>query len=193
MREAMEKLPQLKRATNMLVCGEDLGLVPRCVPTVMVQLGILGLEIQRMPKELGHQFSRPQDALYLSVVTPSTHDMSTIRGWWKEDPALSQRFFTNELGQTGQAPDDCTAWINRAIVRQHLASPAMWSIFQLQDLLGMDEMLRCDSPESERINVPANPRHYWRYRMHLTLEQLLQADAFNNSLRQDIVENGRSP
>ncbi|MGO9113980.1 MAG: 4-alpha-glucanotransferase, partial [Thermoguttaceae bacterium] len=192
MREAMEKLPQLKRATNMLVCGEDLGLVPHCVPAVMAQLGILGLEIQRMPKELGREFSRPQDASYLSVVTPSTHDMSTIRGWWKEDPAQTQRFFTNELGQSGQAPDNCTAWINRAIVRQHLVSPAMWSIFQLQDLLGIDETLRRDSPESERINVPANPRHYWRYRMHLTLEQLLQADTFNNSLGQDILENGRS-
>jgi len=191
-KEAMEKLPQLKRATNMLVCGEDLGLVPHCVPAAMAGLGILGLEIQRMPKHLGQEFSRPQDASYLSVVTPSSHDMSTIRGWWKEDPALTQRFFTSELGQVGRVPKDCTAWISRAIVRQHLASPAMWSIFQLQDLFGIDEMLRCDSPESERINVPANPRHYWRYRMHLTLEQLLQADAANSSLRQDLVENGRS-
>jgi len=192
MKEAMEKLPHLKRATNMLICGEDLGLVPGCVPAAMAQLGILSLEIQRMPKRLGQEFSRPKDASYLSVVTPSSHDMSTIRGWWKEDPTQTQRFFTNELGQVGDAPKDCTGSLNRAIVRQHLASPAMWSIIQLQDLLGMDETLRYDSPEAERINIPANPRHYWRYRMHLTLEQLLQADAFNDSLKQDIVENGRA-
>jgi 4-alpha-glucanotransferase len=191
MREAMEKLPHLKRATNMLVCGEDLGLVPGCVPAAMAQLGILSLEVQRMPKMLGREFSRPQDAPYLSVVTPSSHDMSTIRGWWREEPDRTQMFFTSELGQTGRAPSECTGWLNRAVIRQHLASPAMWSIFQLQDLLGMDEELRREPPEAERINVPANPRNYWRYRMHLTLEQLLKAHAFNDSLKQDIVENGR--
>jgi 4-alpha-glucanotransferase len=51
--EAMHKLPYLKRATNMLICGEDLGMVPHCVPDVMEQLGILSLEIQRMPKKSG--------------------------------------------------------------------------------------------------------------------------------------------
>jgi len=81
-REAWQKLPALKRVTNMLICGEDLGLVPACVPSVMQELGFLSLEIQRMPKTFGMDYSRPADAPYLSVVTPSTHDMSTIRGWW---------------------------------------------------------------------------------------------------------------
>lgn len=189
--QAMQTLPPLKRATRMLTCGEDLGLVPGCVPEVMHQLGILSLEIQRMPKDPRRDFSRPEDAPYLSVVTPSSHDMSTIRGWWEEDPDLTQKFFTTELRQPGYAPRDCTTWLNRVIVRRHLASPAMWSIFQLQDLLGMDECLRRADHEAERINIPANPRHYWRYRMHLTLEQLLEAHAFNNSIKQDLIENGR--
>ena len=89
----------LKRATNMLICGEDLGMVPHCVPDVMKQLGILSLEIQRMPKETTREFFHPNDAPYLSVVTPSTHDMSTIRGWWEEDRDRTQRFFNNILGQ----------------------------------------------------------------------------------------------
>ena len=146
MREAMQKLPALKRVTNMLVCGEDLGVVPDCVPVAMKQLGLLSLEIQRMPKRLGQEFSRPADAPYLSVVTPSSHDMSTIRGWWEEDAKLTQKFYNQELGQPGEAPRQCEVWINRAIVDQHLASPAMWSIFQLQDLLGMDEKLRRADP-----------------------------------------------
>ena len=37
MQEAMQKLPALKRVTNMLICGEDLGLVPACVPEVMTR------------------------------------------------------------------------------------------------------------------------------------------------------------
>ncbi len=191
MREAMQKLPALKRATNMLVCGEDLGLVPACVPEVMKTLGLLSLEIQRMPKQMGREFSRPQDAPYLSVVTPSTHDMSTLRGWWEEEVNLTRKFYNQELGQPGEAPPHCEPWINLAIVLQHLASPAMWSIFQLQDLIGMDGKLRRADPATERINVPANPRHYWRYRMHLTLEALQQAQTFNTHLRALIRQNGR--
>jgi len=191
MREALQKLPALKRVTNMLICGEDLGMVPACVPVLMKQLGLLSLEIQRMPKAIGREFSRPADAPYLSVITPGTHDMSTIRGWWEEDPKLTRTFFHQELHQPGDAPVRCETWINEAVVQQHLASPAMWSIFQLQDLLGMDQQLRRADFEAERINVPANPKNYWRYRMHLTLEELLQAGAFNDRLKKLIQQNKR--
>jgi 4-alpha-glucanotransferase len=190
-KEAMEKLPALKRSTNMLVCGEDLGLVPACVPEVMKQLGLLSLEIQRMPKEPGREFFHPKDAPYLSVVTPATHDMSTIRRWWEEDPKATQRFYNRELGLPGDAPAQCTPAINRVIVEQHLFSPAMWSIFQLQDLLGMDEQLRRQNPADERINVPADPNNHWRYRMHLTLEALMQARSFNGQLKGLIERAGR--
>lgn len=191
MKEALQKLPALKRVTNMLVCGEDLGLVPACVPDVMRQLGLLSLEIQRMPKDVNTEFFHPNDAPYLSVVTPSTHDMSTIRGWWEEDRERIQRFYNNQLGQWGDAPLYCEAWINKAIVLQHLYSPAMWSVFQLQDILGISESLRREDPNEERINVPANPKHYWQYRMHMRLEQLLEADDFNEELKGFVTASGR--
>jgi 4-alpha-glucanotransferase len=181
-KEAMNKLPGLKRTTNMLVCGEDLGMVPGCVPEVMSQLGILSLEIQRMPKDPAKEFFHPADAPYLSVVTPSTHDMSTIRGWWEEDQEKTQHFYNHLLGKQGAAPFYCEGWINREIVIQHLFSPAMWSIFQLQDLMGIDDNLRRSNPNEERINIPADPKHYWRYRMHLNLEDLLNENAFNLEL-----------
>ncbi len=190
-REALQKLPALKRETNMLVCGEDLGLVPSCVPDVMRQLGLLSLEIQRMPKQQNVEFFHPNDAPYLSVVTPSTHDMSTIRGWWEEDRDKTQRFYNHQLGQMGEAPHYCEAWINKAIVVQHLFSPAMWSIFQVQDLLGSDEQLRRENPGDERINIPADPKHYWRYRMHINLESLRENQAFNTEMKKCIVASGR--
>ncbi|MEO6760565.1 MAG: 4-alpha-glucanotransferase, partial [Saprospiraceae bacterium] len=190
-KEAMEKLPELKRATKMLICGEDLGMVPHCVPDVMAELGILSLEIQRMPKETGVPFFHPKDAPYLSVVTPSTHDMSTIRGWWEEDRALIQRFFNEILQQAGNAPYFCEPWINKMILEQHFYSPAMWSIFQLQDLLGMDGKIRRENPNDERINVPANPKHYWRYRMHLGLEELMEAKEFNGEMKKMVTGSGR--
>ncbi len=167
-------------------------MVPDCVPEVMRQLGLLSLEIQRMPKRPGQEFSYPRDASYLSVVTPSTHDMSTIRGWWEEeDKGRIRKFYDIELGQTGKPPSNCEAWINRAIVIQHLESPAMWSVFQLQDILGMDEKLRRRDCHAERINVPANPKNYWRYRMHLTLDALSKARAFTEELHEYIRESGR--
>lgn len=188
---AMKKLPALKEATNMLVCGEDLGMVPACVPDVMRGLGILSLEVQRMPKQSDREFFNPADAPYLSVVTPSTHDMSTIRGWWEEDRNVTQRFFNQQLQQQGEAPYFCEPWINKAIVLQHLHSPSMWSIFQLQDILGISAKLRRNDPAEERINVPANPNHYWQYRMHLPLEDLLKENDFNEDLKRYLQESGR--
>jgi 4-alpha-glucanotransferase len=189
--EAMHKLPALKASTNMLICGEDLGMVPECVPGVMKDLGLLSLEIQRMPKDPTKKFFHPKDAPYMSVVTPSTHDMSTVRDWWEEDRAATQQFFNQELGQWGTAPFYCEPWVSEAIINQHVYSPAMWSIFQLQDLLGMDGKLRRQIPEDERINVPANPKHYWRYRMHMNLETLAKEEGFNGKLKDLLKKSGR--
>lgn len=191
MREAMQKLPALKRVTNMLICGEDLGFVPPCVPEVMRDLGFLSLEIQRMPKNSGPNFSPPAKAPYLSVVTPSTHDMSTIRGWWLEDPAQTQKFFNEELALPDAAPRQADQWIVERIIRQHLTSPAMWSIFQIQELFALDDSLRRADIEAERINVPAKPNFYWRYRMHVTLEKLSKAKKFNATLSELIRDSGR--
>ncbi|MBL7702005.1 MAG: 4-alpha-glucanotransferase [Ferruginibacter sp.] len=190
-KEAMKKLPGLKSSTSMLVCGEDLGMVPHCVPEVMEQLGILSLEIQRMPKKTGSEFFHPNDAPYLSVVSPSTHDMSTIRGWWEEDSFKTKHFYNYLMGQAGEPPVYCEPWINKEIILQHLYSPAMWSIFQLQDLMGMNGDIRREDPNEERINIPAEAEHYWNYRMHINLEDLLNENAFTEELRDYIKASGR--
>ncbi len=189
--QGLKKLPELKAATNMLICGEDLGMVPKCVPEVMDQLGILSLEVQRMPKRLGETFAHPKDAPYLSVVTPSSHDTSTIRGWWEEDPQLIQQFYNEMLGKKGKAPESCTPDICAAIIRQHLHSPAMWAIFPIQDFLGTSEKLRHADPHAERINIPAIIPHYWRYRMHLNVEDLNKEEEFNANLKHYLWLAGR--
>ena len=189
--EAMQKLPALKRSTNMLICGEDLGMVPHCVPEVMKQTGILSLEIQRMPKDPAIDFFHPKTAPYLSVVTPSTHDMSTLREWWEEDRALTQKFYNYIMGHYGVAPEICEPSISKEIILQHLYSPAMWSIFQIQDLLGMSEKLRRENPQEERINQPSDPNHYWKYRMHISLEELITHRDFSKELKTLITGSGR--
>ena len=187
----MKKLPGLKRNTAMLVCGEDLGMVPHCVPEVMEQLGILSLEIQRMPKKTGIEFFHPKDAPYLSVVSPSTHDMSTIRAWWEEDSFKTKRFYNLLMGHGGEPPAFCEPWINKEIILQHLYSPAMWSVFQLQDLMGMSTTFRRKDPDEERINNPSQSEHYWNYRMHINLEDLLKESAFNDELKGYVEASGR--
>jgi len=179
--QGLAKLPAMRRASKMLLCGEDLGMVPACVPGVLKELGILSLEIQRMPKTHEIEFYNPQGAPYMSVVSPSTHDMATLRAWWKEDPAATARFAWQMFG-IGQPEVELSGEVAARILWQHLQSPAMWAIFPLQDLLAMDENLRSPDPEAERINVPAIMPYYWRYRMHLSLNELAEADDFNKNL-----------
>jgi len=206
--QAMQKLPAVCNATNMLVCGEDLGMVPDCVPGVMDELGILSLEIQRMPKSTKIEFGHPADAPYRSVVSPSSHDMSTVRGWWEEDGARAQRFFTHILGHPmhEKPPFYAEPWLCKEVYVQHVYSPSMLAIFPLQDILALNGELRRQDPTEEQINVPANPKHYWRYRMHVNVESLLTnesgggtdsvaaaAAAWNAELRELHVKCGRMP
>ncbi len=190
--KAMQKLPALLDSTGMLACGEDLGMIPATVPQVMEALRILSLEIQRMPKSVTETFAHPSNYPYLSVCTTSTHDMNPIRAWWEEDREVTNQFWHMILGNQGEAPLYCEPWICRQILEQHVWSPAMLTILPLQDWLSMDGTLRRANPDSERINVPANSRHYWRYRMHLTLEQLAEAHEFNAALTDMIAASGRS-
>lgn len=189
--EGIKKLNALKRSTNMLICAEDLGMVPEMVESVLDNLQMLALEVQRMPKRAGEEFSNPYNSPYLSVVTPSTHDMATIREWWEEDKTTIQNFYNHQLGHNGEAPFYAEPWVCRDIVKQHLQSPAMWAVFLLQDLLAMDEGLRKENPKAERINNPADPDHYWNYRMHITLEQLAEQAGFVLTLKHMVAESGR--
>ena len=191
--QAMNKLPQLTQSTRMLVCGEDLGMIPDCVAWVMNDLRILSLEIQRMPKDPSQEFGHLNDYPYRSVCTFSTHDMSTLRGWWEEDYQQTQRYYNTMLGHYGAAPATATPELCEEVVRNHLYSNSILCILSLQDWLSIDEKWRNPNVQDERINIPANPRHYWRYRMHLTLEQLMKAESLNEKIKSLIKQTGRDP
>lgn len=178
---AMAKLPALIEATDMLVCGEDLGMIPACVPEVMDRLRILALEVQRMPKNMGVSVSDPAAYPYMSVCTTSTHDMSVLRAWIEDE--MEPNSVISAQKATVAA---CTS-----VISAHLASPSMLAIFPLQDWLSMSSQLRAKDPRTERINVPADSNNYWHYRMHLTLEKLLKARKFNDEIRQMLYLSGR--
>ncbi len=190
---AMAKLPALLRSTGMLSCGEDLGMIPACVPWVMRDLNILSLEIQRMPKDPKDTFGHPEYYPYWCVCATGTHDTSPIRAWWEEDRGLTQRYYNEVLGCGGDAPYFCEPWVADLIVASHMHSPAMLAILPLQDWLATDGDVRYQgNPADERINIPAIPRHYWRYRMHCTLESLIANDHLNAHIRTLVESSGRN-
>ena len=148
-RNAEKKLPELLGATGMLACGEDLGMVPDCVPGVMEREAILSLRMR------GMDCSNP--LRYLSVCATSSHDMETLRMQCPEDPA----------------PDQV-----REMLWEFLSAPSMLAIFPLQDWLALDGDLR-KADREERINQPADPHHHWRFRIHLDLRSLKDAHVLN--------------
>ncbi len=190
--EAMAKLPPLISSTDMLTCGEDLGMIPSCVPDAMDAMQILSLEIQRMPKAYGEEFADTSLYPYRSVATISTHDMNPLRAWLLEDADSTKRYVEEVLGiDNYTVTDDCAGWVCKKVVEMHLHAPSMWTILPLQDILSIDERVRNPNPHKERINEPSNSRHYWRYRMHRTLESLLKDELFTSELKGVIEGSGR--
>lgn len=189
--EAMKKLPALVQATRMLVCAEDLGMVPDCVPWVMNQLRILSLEIQSMPKDPSVRFGHLGRNPYRSVCTFSTHDMATMRQWWDEDMQCTQDYYNTMLYRQGAAPHPLPGWLARDIISRQLTSPSMLCVLSMQDWMAMDEGLRLADADAERVNIPANPRHYWRYRMHVNIEELMENESFTQNVKALVTESGR--
>ena len=190
--EAMQKLPKLVRATRMLCCAEDLGMVPACVQWVMDELGILSLELESMPKEPWVRFGHVERNPRRSVATISSHDTPTLRMWWDEDYERTQDYYNSILGLQGPAPHPLPGNLARHIIQRHLDCPSMVCVIALQDWLATDEHLRLKDAAAERINIPANPHHYWRYRMHLNIEDLMANNSFMANVKELVNQSGRT-
>ncbi|MCF0244108.1 MAG: 4-alpha-glucanotransferase [Bacteroidaceae bacterium] len=189
--EAMKKMPKLIDATRMLVCAEDLGMVPDCVPWVMNELKILSLELQTMPKDPNVRFGHLSRNPYRSVCTISSHDMPTMRMWWDEDYNRTQLYYNTMLHRGDGAPHPLPGWLAKDIIYRHYSSPSMLCVLSIQDLMATNEELRLPDANAERINIPANPKHYWRYRMHVNIEDLIENKKFNEELKSMIQTSGR--
>ena len=189
--KAIRKLTNVFGATNMLCCGEDLGMLPDCVAHVLDQLRILTLEIQSMPKQSGFEFAHLEGNPYRSVATISTHDMSPLRMWWNESPERTQRYYVSMLQKQGRAPEQLPAHLAEEIIARHLYCPSMLCMLSIQDWLAMDGELRSKNPREERINVPSDPYNRWKYRMHIAIEDLLKADKYNNKVKTMIQRSKR--
>lgn len=189
---ALRRLHPLTASTDMLVCGEDLGMIPDSVHEVMDRLRILSLELGRISKIYGVEFTDLRRAPYLSVCTTSTHDMAPLRLWWQEDAERTRRYLQALSYPAHNENEEATPEAAECIVRDHLQAASILTVLPLQDWLAIDGSLRTPDPTRERINIPADPDHYWRYRMHLTLEELLRAEAFNKKIGAMLRESNRT-
>ena len=189
--QALKRLPSVLCDCHMLVCAEDLGMLPDCVEPVLDQLRILTLEIQQLPKNQGFEFAHLDANPIRSVCTISTHDMAPLRLWWQENPERRQRYYVTMLQKEGRAPEQLPAHLAEEMIARHLYCPSMLCILQLQDWLAMDMELRRKHPQDERINTPSDAYNRWQYRMHLTIEELLMATKYNNKLRTMIQRSKR--
>ena len=189
--QAMHRLTDVFGDTRMLCCAEDLGMLPDCVAPVLDQLRILTLEIQSMPKQTGYEFAHLDGNPYRSVATFSTHDMSPLRLWWEESMERTQRYYVTMLQKQGRAPEHLPAHLAEEIIARHLYCPSMLCMLSLQDWLAMDSELRSKNTRDERINVPSDPYNRWKYRMHITIEELLKADKYNNKVRTMVTRSKR--
>ena len=184
-------LSSLFSETRMLICAEDLGMLPACVAQVLDRLRILTLEIQSMPKQPGYEFTHLETNPYRSVCTLSTHDMPPLRLWWEENIGRAQRYYATILQRMGKAPLQLPAHIAEQIIARQMYSPSMLCVLAVQDWLSMDGELRDKSAAEERINAPYDVYNQWKYRMRSTLEQLKAANKTNTKIRTMAVHSKR--
>jgi len=187
----LQRLPVMRDSTKMLVCGEDLGTVPQCVGGVLEELSILGLRIQRFPK-VNERIENPLNYPYYTVDSPSCHDISTIRGWWKEDRE-GAKYLAQTLGIEGEIPEECEPEIVEKILGSHIAGGAMLVIIAIQDYLALDNESKVIDAKDERINKPCDGYNNknWIYRIPFTLEKLSSSQNWLNKLSNLIRSNSR--
>ena len=189
---AYKKLSELLSETRMLVCAEDLGMLPACAEPTLDALRILTLEVQDMPKLRGIEFSHLDAYPYRSVATFATHDMAPMRLWWEENPGRTQRYYATMLQKQGRAPESLPAQMAEEIIARHLYCPSMVCMFAIQDWLAMDSGLRGKNVREERINQPGDSYNQWRYRMNVSIEQLMESTQFNAKIRTMIARSQRT-
>ncbi len=189
--EADRRLGRMLAETRMLVCAEDLGLLPSCVSQVLDSHRILTLEIQSMPKQPGYEFAHLEMYPYRSVCTLTTHDMPPLRLWWEENIGRAQRYYATVMQRQGRAPLQLSPLLAEQIVARQLYSPSMLCILALQDWLALDVELRSRRAADERINSPYDDYNQWKYRMRPTVEALMEAGKYNTKLRTMVKHSKR--
>jgi 4-alpha-glucanotransferase len=132
--------------------AEDLGYITQDVHELRERLRIPGMAV------LQFGFGDPGAHMYLPhrltadrVVYTGTHDNDTTLGWWNSTATENER----RAAEAYVGP--CKDGINWAFIRAAQASVANFSVFPLQDVLGLGSEARLNTPSVKTGN------YHWRY------------------------------
>ncbi len=92
------------KSTKMLLCAEDLGVIPAACPKVLKGLGIPGNNVQRWTKDwkTTHNFLKAQEYRELSVAMLSTHDTANWAAWWESEAGtVDEALFMKKCRERG--------------------------------------------------------------------------------------------
>lgn len=101
---AREILRTMIDGTDMLVCAEDLGAVPKACPRLLEEMGVPGNDVQRWAKdwEVRHDFLGPGEYRECAISLLSNHDMTPWAEWWEtEAGTVDEEFFRRHCGDLG--------------------------------------------------------------------------------------------
>ena len=193
---ATKLLTVLSQETDMLVCAEDLGAVPPCVPSVLHKLNILSLRIERWARN----WNAPYSPYYemgeyprMSVCATSCHDSSTLRGLWYEKD-FDRDLYWSHAHLPGNAPEEITPSVVRQILTHVYSANSLFCILPLQDYLALSASLSKGSPESERVNVPGTVGGTnWCYRMPCSVDELMDYTSLSSDIRMLVDVRKRRP
>lgn len=190
-------LSALAKSTDMTVCAEDLGAVPRCVPQVLSELRINSLRVERWARNwdaMSQPYYELSEYPRLSVATTSVHDTSTLAGLWKERDFDRNYFWTNHLHFEGPAPESLTPDVVKRLIRNIFRANSLFCIPPLQDFLAMSARFLPENPDDERVNTPGTvgPKN-WAYRMPCTIEELEENVALTREIASLSDERSKRP
>jgi len=80
-------LSVLRDNTSILLCAEDLGIIPKVCPDTLKEMRIPGNDVQRWVKDwkVKHDFLKGDKYRKLSVAMLSTHDTTNWAAWWENE------------------------------------------------------------------------------------------------------------
>ncbi len=190
---ALNLLSFMKNATDMLVCAEDLGAIPDCVPSVLEELGILGLKVLRWAREWGandEPYIPINNYPELSVSTPSVHDSTTLRQWWYEEKNKDALAKGLNIPVLPEEPDTNAIEL---FLKAFFQNNSAICILQIQDFFALDNSISDNDIHFERINIPGTVQDTnWTYRISTELEDLLKREDLSQKINHLVSERKMS-
>jgi 4-alpha-glucanotransferase len=135
--------------------AEDLGEINDAVLQLRDEFGLSGMKILQFA--FGDDFPTsdyiPHNYTPNFIAYTGTHDNNTTRGWYRQEASEETRHRVQQYTARHLTEENIAYFL----CRMAHASVAKLAILPMQDVLGLDE--------SARMNTPASGKNNWRWRL----------------------------